>query len=466
MHPFFYPVNDYGPLMPGLVIGGLLMCYFQILAMTGRSPGARRFLDSYFKFLVLLSFVLGALSGVGTWFTSIQVSPRTIGLMIDEFHWLWAIEWTFFCLEVVAGYAFYRYGKGLNDRARLALLVLYSLAAWASLFWINSILSWQLTPGEWVESHSLWAGFFNPGFWPSLLYRTVASLTVAALVTMVVVNTFTDFSREQKTELINRAAWLLAPMALMPLLGLWYLAAMPADSRSWVTGGSVAMMLFFVLTVLASAGVAVYALAGLIRQHLYINGMTAALLVALAFAATGGGEFVREGARKPYTVREVLYSNSVRPNEVAELRRQGCVTRDPYPLTNAAELPCEQVRLKAKVFRFQCSACHTTDGSNGLRHLTATWTTPQKRMLIAQLQRTKAFMPPFAGTPDELEALVQFVEWHNAGRPMNWPDRPLCNEDRTAIARWLGEDCTRCTPRRPGSAGWAGSCSSSPSTPS
>src|SRR5262245_27612748 len=165
MPPFFYPINDFGPLMPGLVIGGLgifhvfmaqfaiggglLMCFFQWLAMTGRSPGARRFLDSYFKFLVLLSFVLGALSGVGMWFTSIQVSPRTIGLMVDEFHWLWAIEWTFFCLEIVAGYAFYRYGKGLNDRARLALLGLYSLAAWASLFWINGILSWQLTPGDW-----------------------------------------------------------------------------------------------------------------------------------------------------------------------------------------------------------------------------------------------------------------------------------------------------------------------------
>ena len=48
-----YPVNDYGPLMPGLVMaavaivhvflaqfavgGGILLCYFQWLAMTGRS---------------------------------------------------------------------------------------------------------------------------------------------------------------------------------------------------------------------------------------------------------------------------------------------------------------------------------------------------------------------------------------------------------------------------------------------
>ena len=119
MDPAIYPVNDFGPLMKGLAIGGLgifhvftahfaigggmLLTYFQWLAMTGRSPVARRFIDGYFRYLVLISFVTGALTGVGMWFTSIQVSPATIGVMIDEFHWLWAVEWTFFCLEVVAG---------------------------------------------------------------------------------------------------------------------------------------------------------------------------------------------------------------------------------------------------------------------------------------------------------------------------------------------------------------------------
>ena len=77
----FYPVNDYSPLMPGLVIGGMavvhvflaqfavgggmLLCYFQWLAMTGRNVHARRFVGGYFKALVLVSFVAGALTGGG-----------------------------------------------------------------------------------------------------------------------------------------------------------------------------------------------------------------------------------------------------------------------------------------------------------------------------------------------------------------------------------------------------------------
>lgn len=450
----YYPINDFGPLMKGVVIGGLgifhvfvaqfaigggmLLCYFQWLAQTGRCPLARRFLDSYFKALVLVSFVIGAVTGVAMWFTTIQISPRTIGVMVDEFHWVWATEWTFFCVEVVAGYAFYRYGSRLADAARMKLLVLYTFAAWMSLFWINGILSWQLTPGDWPSTRNVWSGFFNPSFWPSLLFRTVVSMTIASLAACVVINTITELDRTARAELIHRAARFLVFMALMPVLGLWYFAVIPADSRSWVLGGSAAMTMFLMMSVVASLMIGLYAFVGLIRQRLYINGATATLLCALAFGATAGGEFVREGVRKPYTIRQTLFSNSIKPAEVARLREIGSTSEDPYPLRDASAYPTEQLRRGAKVFRFQCSVCHTLDGMNGLTHLTGTWTDEQKRMNIAKLQYTKAFMPPFSGTPAELEALVQLTKWFRAGRPAAWPvaaDREVLRR----IADWLAE---------------------------
>ncbi|MGL4422337.1 MAG: c-type cytochrome, partial [Gemmataceae bacterium] len=436
MESVLYPVNDFGPLMKGLAIGGLgifhvftahfaigggmLLCYFQWLAMTGRSLVARRFMDGYFSYLVLISFVTGALTGVGMWFTSIQVSPVTIGLMIDEFHWLWAVEWTFFCLEVVAGYAAYKYGPHLDDRARLILLALYSFAAWASLFWINGILSFQLTPGAWLESRSMWDAFFNPTFLPSLLYRTIAALVVAALAAMVLINLAPQFNRSEREELVRRAAWLLAPMAAMPILGGWFLSVLPPDSRDWVTGGSVAMSMMLAIAIGASALVGGYALVGLIRQKLFVNGATATVLLVLAYAATAGGEFVREGVRKPYTLRELLYSNSIRPEQVETLRQQGLTAIDPYPLRDENRLPKHegqphpQLRQGALVFRQQCSICHTTDGVNALPHLTKGWDAEMKRQNFAKLQKLKPFMPPFAGTPEELESLVQYVNWWEA----------------------------------------------------
>ncbi|MCH8880094.1 MAG: c-type cytochrome [Planctomycetes bacterium] len=452
--PYYYPINDFGPVMKGMVIGGLgivhvflaqfaigggaIMCYFQWLAHTGRCAAAQQFLDSYFKALVLISFVLGALTGVGMWFAAIQISPRTIGLMVDEFHWVWAIEWTFFALEVVAGYMFYRYGGLLLNRRRMQLLLIYTAAAWFSLFWINGILSWQLTPGAWTADGKVWSGFFNTSFWPSLFYRSVTSLTIASLAACVVINTMTGLDLERKRQLINRAAHLLTPMVLMPALGVWYLQAIPADSRSWLLGGSPAMTMFVALSVGASLLIGLYALVALVWQRLYINGATAALLCALALAATAGGEFVREGSRKPYTVRQTLYANSITREEVVRLRAVGSVTADPYPLRNAGAYLHDQLRLGARVYRFQCSVCHTVSGANGLTHLTGSWTLDQKRMNIAKLQFTKPFMPPFAGTAEELEALVQYLTWENASRPSAWD----VSNDRTAIAnieKWLLE---------------------------
>ncbi len=453
----YLPLNDFGPAMAGMVIGGLgiihvflaqfaigggmLLCYFEWLAQTGRSHHARRFLNGYFQLLVLISFVLGALTGVGMWLTSIQVSPRTIGLMVDEFHWIWAIEWTFFTLEVVAGYTFYRTGKYLSDKLRLRLLILYSLASFGSLFWINGILSWQLTPGAWLDSGSVWGGFFNPSFWPSLLFRTVVSTTLGALMACVVINIMGELSQEQRQHLLHRVAHFLAPMAIMPIIGLWYLAVIPADSRSWLLGGSIAMTLFLGLAVASSALIGGYAAFGLWRRRFDINGPTAALLVALALGATAGGEFVREGARKPFTVRNTLYSNAIAPAEVASLRVNGSVTDDPYPIRERERFANKQLVLGARVYRRQCSVCHTINGANGVLHLAGSWTPNQIRLNLAKLQHTKAFMPPFAGNADELEALVQLILWERNEAPSQWPLSPRSDDKKlmTQLQRWLDE---------------------------
>jgi cytochrome d ubiquinol oxidase subunit I len=451
---YVYPVNNYEPLMPGLVIagvaifhvflaqfavgGGFLLCYFQWLAMTGRSTAARTFVNGYFKVLVLVSFVVGALTGVGIWFTTIQVSPATIGEMVHEFHWLWATEWAFFCLEIVAGYCFYRYQKRLNDRAALGLLALYAFAAWMSLFWINGILSWQLTPGKWIETQRTFDGFFNPSFWPSLLFRTIVCLTLASLAACVVINFIPQLSRDERKSLIARAAHFMMPMVLMPALGIWFVGSMPEDSRGWVLGGSPAMMLFFMISVGASVAIGAYAILGMWLQELYINGATALLLLFLAFGATSGGEFVREGARKPFSIRGRLYSNSIRPGDVARLRREGVLKDDTYPVRHEANAPEGPVLVGAKVYRRNCSACHTMEGANSIADLTATWDLDQMRLNIAKLQHTKPFMPPFAGTAQELESLVHYIRWVHEGRPGTWTE-PLEGDAIESIERWLVE---------------------------
>jgi cytochrome d ubiquinol oxidase subunit I len=231
---------------------------------------------------------------------------------------------------------------------------------------------------------------------------------------------------------------LLIPMVVMPALGIWFLAVMPADSRSWVLGGSPAMMLFLNISIGASMAIGGYSILGMVLQRLYINGATASLLLLLAFGATAGGEFVREGSRKPYSIRHLLYSNGIKPGDVTRLREVGCTKSDPYPLRNDNQFPNDEVRLGARVFRRQCSVCHTVQGANAVTELTGAWDENQMRMNFAKLQHTKPFMPPFAGTAVDVESLVQFINWSSRMRPASWPhsDNP---DVIVQIGNWLKE---------------------------
>lgn len=202
------------------------------------------------------------------------------------------------------------------------------------------------------------------------------------------------------------------------------------------------MTMFLNIAVGSSAIVAAYVIVGILRNRLYINGATAAMLCAMAFAATGGGEFVREGVRKPYSVRNILYSNAVRPEQVASVRVTGLTVLDPYPLRHANRLPTlngephPDLKLGALTYRDQCSICHTIVGANALLDLAGTWDADMRRQNFAKLQHLKPFMPPFCGNAEELEALVQYLAWEQQKRPNSWPDP---NADPAARRRQLDQ---------------------------
>jgi cytochrome bd-type quinol oxidase subunit 1 len=391
--------------------GGALVAWFEWHAQARGNSLLRDFLHRFFSTLVLVSFVLGALTGVGIWFVTALVSPRALLLLVREFHWIWAAEWCFFCLEVVCGYAYYVHGRTLSFRPRFLLALGYALSAWMSLFWVNGILSFQLTPGGWLESHSVWAGLFNPSFWPTLLGRTVASLALAGLVATLVAQAVRSYDLADQREVVRHASVFLLPLLAMPAAAAWFLAVVPEQSRQYVIGASNAMTMLFALAALFSILVAATAAVTLWRRKPVFHLPGTVLIVVLAFLATAATEFVREGIRKPWVVHGVLYSNGVAESEVRRLQRRGIAIIDPWPLRDAERFPGGDVRHGRLVFRELCASCHTPSAMNGLEHLTRTWDRDLLEQNIRKLHLLKPFMPPFAGSDGDLESLVDYLEW-------------------------------------------------------
>jgi cytochrome bd ubiquinol oxidase subunit I len=82
--------------------------------------------------------------------------------------------------------------------------------------------------------------------------------------------------------------------------------------------------------------------------------------------------------------------------------------------------------------------------------LTRTWTDDQLRLNLAKLQRTKGFMPPFAGNADDVEAVVQLLRWERDGRPAPPAAATASPEILAQIARWLDEAGTAPAGETPG----------------
>ena len=159
--------------------GGLAIAMVETLSVRRRDPALRDLAKRASLMLILISTVFGAISGVGIWVTIGLVQPAATSALIHNYVWGWAAEWGFFILEVVTALLYYATWDKVRPRTHLLIIWLYFFAAYMSLVIIQGIISFMLTPGHWVETHSFWDGIFNPTYFPGLLMRTGICLLLA-----------------------------------------------------------------------------------------------------------------------------------------------------------------------------------------------------------------------------------------------------------------------------------------------
>ncbi|HOJ61057.1 MAG TPA: cytochrome ubiquinol oxidase subunit I [bacterium] len=397
---------------------GLFAAVTETKAIWYNQPLLLRFLRDFIRYLILVSFVLGALTGVGIWFSISLVSPEATSTLIHQFVWGWATEWVFFFLEITAGYIYYYTWDRLEPRKHVIIGWIYAVSAYMSLVIINGILTFMLTPGAWLETFSFWDGFFNPTYWPSLVLRTISCTSLAAIFVMVAVNFARGYTREERHQVIMEGGKWMVPLALMLPASIWFFIQVPQEARLLVSGQAIAMTLFFLFGVAASTLVGLYAYFGLILRQRYINLETSILLGMIAFIATGSMEFVREGIRKPFIIYEYMYSNAIRTADSGLLNQEGVLAWAPWTVlavggTSEAELTPEQ-RGEA-LFRAQCLRCHTLDGFNGIKPLIKRWPENSIRHALENLHVEQYYMPPFFGPEKDLEELTRYLLSLNQG---------------------------------------------------
>ena len=152
--------------------GGLFLIWAEKKAWQSGAPELFNYVKTHARFFMLLTMVFGGITGVGIWFTISLLNPSATSTLIHTFVFAWATEWVCFLGEIAALFIYYyTFGK-MSQENHLKIAWLYFIFAWLSLFLINGIIDFMLTPGQWIETRDFWDGFFNPTMWPSLVFRT------------------------------------------------------------------------------------------------------------------------------------------------------------------------------------------------------------------------------------------------------------------------------------------------------
>ena len=388
--------------------GGLYLIYSEKKGLRENNPAILEFVRKHARFFILMTLVFGSITGVGIWFIIALVNPAATSLLIHNFVFGWAIEWVFFGVEIAAAFVyFYTFGR-MDSATHIKVGWVYFIAAWLSLFLINGIIGVMLTPGLWAENMNFWVGFFNPSFWPSLFFRTFIAVMIAACYGYFSASFVRDRGvRESMTRF--SAKWALGALLLMLPSAVWYLSVLPEAAHSLVMGKSptITAMIpwglggIIVLLVIMLGG-------GIYRPRINNKAVAVASLFA-ALAVMGSFEWIREAARRPYVINNVMYSNSILKSDVERLNSEGYL-RQALWVENRELREDNMVQAGEELFIQQCYACHTVNGiQNDIVAATSNMSYRALTKYIDTIHERRYFMPPFVGTEMEVKALATYI---------------------------------------------------------
>ena len=393
--------------------------YVETKAYRENKPELLEFIKKYSLLLLVFSYVLGSLSGIGIWYAATVANPRGISGLIHNYVWGWATEWVFFIIEVTGIFIYYYTLGKVDKKTHLKIGWIFAIGSWTTMIIIVGILAFMLSPGKWTETGNFFDGFFNQTYWSQLLMRTTLMFGIAATYAIAVATRLRD---DKVREFITRAAsrWGLAGLILGCVLFFWYLKTLPEAARGNIAefvpqGLKTGMLVSFGLLVL-------YFIYANIKP-LSFRLVPAILAIAVVFSGIWSTERIREMIRKPYIIPQYMYSNQIIGHDIpskavnaetTRINEIGVLKVSPFVPHALKEVNKENLLEAGKIVALiECSSCHTLN-EKGLRPM------PQmiKRRGFEEVTEAEGFldgldvypyMPPFVGTPAEKKALATYL---------------------------------------------------------
>lgn len=393
--------------------------YVETKAYRENKPELLEFIKKYTLLLLVFSYVMGSLSGIGIWYAATVANPRGISGLIHNYIWAWATEWVFFIIEVTGIFIYYYTFNKVDRKTHLKIGWIFAISSWISMIIIVGIISFMLSSGKWLKTGNFFDGFFNQTYWSQLLMRTALMFGIAAVYAIAVA---ARLKNDEVRRFITKTAsiWGIAGLVLCFVLSFWYLKTLPEQAHGLI---NTLVPKELKIGIIVSLGLLILYFVYVNMKPLTIRLIPAILAIAVLFVGIWSAERSREMIRKPYVISQYMYSNQIIGKDIpaksvnAEsdmINEKGILKVAPFVPEELRDINENNLLRSGKMIAIiECSACHTLD-KNGIRPL------PQmvKRNGLEEAEAAEAFldgmgdyayMPPFHGTPEEKKALANFL---------------------------------------------------------
>lgn len=386
--------------------------------------------DKMVRRMMMVGFVItttvGAMTGVGIWFSAALISPNSIGSLIRVFYWGWFTEWVVFVLEVVFIMIYFLTWKNSNKSLRakqrhIRFGWFLAVFSWLTMAIIVAILGFMMDPGNWVDDHSLLNGLTNPIYLPQLLFRTPTAMVVAGAFGFLLIMLFSKkTSLIRKPALKTTAIWVLLWLPLSILAAINYYRVIPEAMTANMSTAVGTMdfeqyySLLKYIILIATSSLALLAIWTLIKPK-KVNLIIVVIPFVLSLGFLGIFERVREFIRKPYVIGNYMYSNLIREEDYPLLQRDGLLKHATYTSITTIT-PSNKLEAGRDVFMIACSRCHTSQGINSIIFVFEKMYGAGKpldinsmKAYIPNMHNGRTYMPPYPGNEAELDALAHYI---------------------------------------------------------
>ena len=379
------------------------------------------------KVAFIITTTVGAMTGVGIWFSAALVSPSSIASLIRVFFWAWFTEWIVFVTEVVLILIYFLTWKNSNKTLKSKLRHIrfgwfLAIFSWITMALIVAILGFMMDPGSWHSTKSFFSGVFNPIYLPQLLFRTPTAMLIGGMFGLLMTSLIAKKGSEIRITATKFAGkWILFWTPFVLIAATFYWGVMPEAMKANMSTavGTMQFELYYEVlkyVIFSCVSLAlIMALWAVFKPKLVKTWM---VIVPFIFVIGFLGIFerVREFIRKPYVIGNYMYSNLLREEDYPLYKRDGILKYATY--TTVSEITEEnKVEAGKNIFILTCSRCHTTKGINSITYVFERMygegkplDTASMAAYVPNMHLGRTYMPPFPGNAKELNALVTYIK--------------------------------------------------------